>query len=161
VPFYRFGETALSAGLYEEALAAFDRAAEIEPENNRGYNGAGIALDLLGRHGEAQNRYVTGMEHAPESVPLRNNLGLSLALAGDLEEAVSWLEAVADRDDANARTRQNLALVYGLSGNEDGARRAGLEDLSAAEVENNLAFYARLRQMPPEQRTKAIFGALQ
>ncbi len=160
-PLVRFGETAITAGLYEDALSAYDQVAGIEPKNRTGYNGAGIALDLLGRHEEAQSRYITGMERAPDNLPLRNNLGLSLAIAGDLKEAETWLESVAGRSDANARTRQNLALVYGLAGDVDKARETGLKDLSAAQVENNLAFYAKLRTMPPDQRRKAIFGALQ
>ncbi|MBO6521977.1 MAG: tetratricopeptide repeat protein [Rhodospirillales bacterium] len=160
-PLLRFGETAISAGLYADALGAYERVAKIDPTSNRGYNGAGIALDLLGRHEEAQNYYITGIERAPDNVPLKNNLGLSLALTGEYGDAIGMLEGIAGSPNANARTRQNLSLVYGLAGDDENAKRIGMMDLGEAEVANNLAFYARLREMTPEDRAKAVFGVLQ
>ncbi len=161
VPRLRLGETALNAGLYQDAFAAFEDAARIDPNDNRGHNGAGVALDLMGRHEEAQQRYISGMEQTPDSAPLRNNLGLSLALSGDYDAAIELLESAVSNENTDLRTRQNLSLVYGLAGNEDRAREISTGFMSDAAIKNNIAFYAKLRGMPPTQRTKAVFGVLQ
>lgn len=158
-PLQRLGETALQAGLYEQAYAAFDRASELSPDSTS-INGAGIALDLLGRHQEAQEHYISGMEQTPDNLAIKNNLGLSLALSGDFDDAIRLLREAAADPAAGARTRHNLALVHGLAGNDAEARNVSANDLSEAEIVNNLAFYARLRNLPPEDRTKAVFGAL-
>lgn len=160
LPRLRLGETALTAGQYQDALNAFEAAAELAPRDNRGHNGAGIALDLLGMHDEAQQRYISGMEQAPDNGPLRNNLGLSLALSGDYEAAIELLESAVTRQPDDVRTRQNLALVYGLSGNENRVRSISADVISKAAIENNIAYYAKLRGMTSEARSKAVFGML-
>ena len=71
------GRAALKDGQLETALASFTAAAQLAPTDNRGYNGAGIVLDLQGAHVRAQERYMTGIERAPDNLPLKNNLGLS------------------------------------------------------------------------------------
>jgi Flp pilus assembly protein TadD len=60
---------------------------------------------------------------------LRNNYGLSLALAGNHDEALELLSAVVDEPGATARNRQNLALAYGLAGNLVAAERISRLDL--------------------------------
>lgn len=159
-PYLKIGETALSAGLYPKALVAFEEAARIAPTDNNGHNGAGVSLDLMGRHEDAQERYITGMEQAPDNVPLKNNLGLSLALIGEYSEAIEILREIANLPDASARTRLNLALVYGLAGYIEEAKKMAAIDLDEAQVANNVAFYAKLRKMDLPDRTKAVFGAL-
>ena len=160
LPLLRLGETAMQGGLYAEALSAFDRALAIAPGDGKAINGAGISLDLLGRHGEAQERYMSGMEKAPDNLALRNNLGLSLALSGDFDKAVALLQGAATDPAAGVRTRNNLALVYGLSGDDAKARTVSSADLNDAEITNNLAFYARLRGMDADGRRKAVFGVI-
>lgn len=156
----RLGETALSVGQYPDALLAFESTAQLAPKDNRGHNGAGVVLDLLGMHDEAQQRYISGMEQAPDNGPLRNNLGLSLALSGDYEAVIELLESAVTRQPDDVRTRQNLALVYGLSRNENRARSISADVMSKAVIDNNIAFYAKLRNMSPADRTKAVFGIL-
>ena len=154
------GRAALKDGQLETALASFTNAAQLAPTDNQGYNGAGIVLDLQGAHLRAQERYMTGIERAPDNLPLKNNLGLSLALAGEYADAIQLLSDAVKDPNAGPGTRHNLSLVYGLAGDEENARRVALSDLNAAAVENNLAFYARLRAMTAKERSKAIFGVL-
>ena len=63
-----------------EALAAFGAILEQHPKNIKALNGAGIALDALGRHGEAQEHYNRVLAVAPDDRAARNNLALSKAL---------------------------------------------------------------------------------
>lgn len=148
------GRSLLRLGAFDEALAAFDAA----PDDPRALNGGAIALDLMDRPADAQARYETAVAQFPDSVALRTNHGLSLALSGDHVAAIEVLSEALRLDDAGARTRQNLALVHGLSGDDDAARELLTVDLAADAVANNLAVYETLRAMSDAERTRTVFG---
>ena len=105
-----------------------------------------------------QAAYRAGLEVAPDSMLLRNNLGLSLALAGHYKEAIELLRALADEPGANARNRQNLALAYGLSGDLVAAERVSRLDLDEEAVQNNLAYFAALAAVDDERKRAAAIG---
>jgi Flp pilus assembly protein TadD len=48
--FLKEGNALLRRGDYEAALAAFERAVELEPGNAKAYNNRGVALARLGRY---------------------------------------------------------------------------------------------------------------
>ena len=88
----------------------------------------GIALDRLSRHAEAQATYREGLKRDPTDFALLSNLGLSLGLSGQTDEGIAILRELVRDGSANANTRGNLALVYGLAGprgrgDGDAARR--------------------------------------
>ncbi len=129
----------------DQALAAFagagdDPAARI---------GRGVALDMLGRHGEAQAEYRAVLAAAPANRTAANNLALSLALSGDLRQAEGLLVPLADGPGSEPRFRQNLALVYGLQGQDGRAAALARADLDPDAVRGNLAFYAAVRGAGP------------
>lgn len=142
---YGLGKSLLSSDRPEAALKHFDRLIARKEKDHRPYLAKGVALDLLGRHAEAQQAYNAGLEAAPRNVALRNNLGLSLALAEKHKEALRVLEETARDPKAGPRTRQNLALVYGLAGEMDEAALTARADLQPDTVERNLAYYRALR----------------
>ena len=116
-------------------------------------------LDLRGDHRGAQVRYRAGLAVAPENIALRNNLGLSLALSGDYDDAIAALQPAALKPTAGARARQTLALVHGLAGNPAAAARIARVDLDESAVRANLVYYEQLRVMADRQRTAAIQAA--
>ncbi|WP_213287284.1 tetratricopeptide repeat protein [Bradyrhizobium sp. sGM-13] len=65
---------------HAEALAAFGAILERHPQNVKALNGAGIALDAVGRHQEAQRHYDRALAVAPDDRAARNNLALSKTL---------------------------------------------------------------------------------
>ena len=65
---------------HAEALAAFSAILERHPQNVKALNGAGIALDAVGRHREAQEHYNRALAVAPDDRAARNNLALSKTL---------------------------------------------------------------------------------
>jgi len=85
-------------------------------------------------------------------------LGLSLALSGEHTEAIDVLQKASAAAGSGNETRSNLALVYGLMGDEENARLTASIDLKPAEVANNVSYFARLRAMSFEDRVKAVFG---
>lgn len=125
----------------EQALAALARAGD-DPAARIG---RGVALDTLGRHGEAQAEYRAVLAAAPGNRTAANNLALSLALSGDLRQAEGLLVPLADGPDSEPRFRQNLALVYGLQGQDGRAAALARADLDPDAVRGNLAFYAAVR----------------
>ncbi|MCF3629303.1 tetratricopeptide repeat protein [Thalassospiraceae bacterium LMO-SO8] len=139
-----------------EAADAFTRAQAAAPKDHRPLNGLGIARDLAGDHAGAQDFYRRGLALAPDSLSLKNNLGLSLALSGAYAEAIRVLGDAAKSPGAGPRGRQNLALVYGLSGDTDRAAKIGRLDLTESQVQSNLRRYEALRKLSDKARARAV-----
>jgi len=139
------------------AIEQFEKALAIDPRDYRAYSGLGVAYDTLANHDKAQEFYYAGLEIAPNDTVLRNNLGLSLAFAGHYKGAIEILRPLALRPGATARDRQNLALVYGLSGDVEQAKKFSRLDMDNKEVERNLSYYAALRSIAdPVLRVKSV-----
>jgi Flp pilus assembly protein TadD len=147
---YGLGQSLLDGDRLSAAIEQFNVLIDAGTKDHRPYLSKGVALDLLDRHNEAQAAYRAGLEHAPESVALKNNLGLSLALSKDYRKAMRTLEAVVRDPTAPARARQNLALVYGMAGDMQRAAATAGEDLSPQTVERNLAYYRALQGLRGE-----------
>ncbi len=130
----------------EDALVLYDALIDWDPYDHRAWNGKGVALDMLARHSEAQVAYREGLAAAPGNPNLSNNLGLSLALTGQLDEAIEVLSAVAEGRADIVTARQNLALAHGLNGDRETARRLATQDLPADLVSGNLMYYDTARE---------------
>ncbi len=64
--------------------------------------------------------------------------GLAIALAGRPAEAVDILNQVARAPGADARTRQNLALAYGLAGDWTMAKTVAAQDVPADQLDSRI-----------------------
>jgi Flp pilus assembly protein TadD/cell division septation protein DedD len=148
----------LSLGQPEPAMVQLEKALARDRDDARLYSALGVAHDLMGRHDLAQAAYLDGLRLAPKSSGLRNNYALSLALSGDFGAAASTLAEIAEDVGAPPRYRLNLALVYGLAGDDKKAAAIAHTTLDDASVRNNLAYYAMLRGMGDKPRTAAIIG---
>jgi Flp pilus assembly protein TadD len=71
---------------------------------------------------------------------------LSLALSNAFGEALEILTPIAMSTNASPRARQNLALIYGLMGDNARAAELAQADLDKTAVEANLRFYDYARQ---------------
>lgn len=148
----------LSLGQPEPAVVQLEQAIAHDHDDARLYSALGVAHDLMGRHDLAQAAYLEGLRLAPKSPGLRNNYALSLALSGDYGAAASTLAEIADSIGAPPRYRLNLALIYGLAGDDKKAASIAHTTLDDASVRNNLAYYAMLRGMGDKARTAAIIA---
>ncbi len=131
----------LTLGEPDQALHYADQAAALAPTDHRVMVGRGVALDLLGRHAEAQRAYRAVLATAPRDIAARNDLALSLALTLHYDEAVEIMTSMAHSSNATARIRQNLALIYGLAGDASHAATLSRIDLDAATTDGNLRFF--------------------
>ena len=137
----------------ESAIVHYEALLAKEPGDTLAMAGLGVAYDLLGQHARAQAVYRKGLEIHPADLGLRNNLGLSLVLSNQPRAGANVLLDLADVPSAPPQSRQNLALAYGLLGNDDAAERVLTADLPDSQVQDNLRFYRAMRQqLPPAVR---------
>ena len=140
------GRVYLSKHLPKEALAEFQSALAADPQQVRALNGAGIALDLLGRAREAQKSYRAALTIKPDDRAVRSNLGLSLALSGDYDQAIAELSKLTLDPGATSRMRHNLALALGLKGDDAAAAKVEHADLDDKTIAENQRFFAAVRR---------------
>ena len=141
------GRTQLADGRSEEGLATLQRAQALAPRDLRIITAHGIALDQLGRHADAQREYQTGLRIDPTDFALLSNLALSRGLAGAPETGIEILRELVRSNEATARTRGNLALLYGLAEREREARATLAGDLDDAAIDENISYYRDLREV--------------
>jgi Flp pilus assembly protein TadD len=144
-PLVGLGRVALARGEPEAAERHFAAALAVEPGNLAAMNGRAVAADLLGRHAEAIRLYDAILADDPTNRAVMTNRALSIALAGDRSTAMALLEGLSSGPAALPQARHNLALVAALSGDETQAAELMRRDLPERQVQENLAFYGRLR----------------
>ena len=144
------GEYSIAQNLYqnllndaEEGLATLDELASTDWEFHALH---GVLYDHLGRFEDAQNSYGAALEFSPRNVSVLNNLSISLAQAGKLDEAISLLIDLVNSEYANPQVRQNLALLYGLKGDLAEAMSLANEDLPPETVAQNLEAFRMLHE---------------
>lgn len=116
------GRLELAEGEASQALLDFTAVLGARPLDARALNNEGIALDMLGRHADAQADYRKVLAARPGSESASDNLAVSLMLEGKFPEAVTVLAPVADQPGSSARTRANMAVALAAAGGRSGTR---------------------------------------
>lgn len=142
-----------------KAEAAFEQALAQDNASIKALNGLGIARDLQGRHGEAQEIYRTILEIDAINRSAINNLALSLMVTGDTEQATGLLETLSRKHNQNENYVRNLAMAYGMAGQMDLARTVLETIAQGRQVENNLVAFQKLGKMSPTERARFIFNS--
>ncbi len=88
------GKARIAAGQYGGAVEALSRAVEKKPKNWQIYSALGIAYDLQNDPGEAKEAYGNALALSPNNPLVLNNLAISLAQTGDIDEAIAILGRV-------------------------------------------------------------------
>jgi Flp pilus assembly protein TadD len=144
------GKQSLAAGKLDAAAGYLEKAARLPSPRWQTLNALGSAYDQQGRHSLARESYAKALAMNPGDASIQNNLAMSYSLDGKLPEAEKELRAALATPGANnmPRIRQNLALVVGLQGRFDEARKIASEDLPPDQVEANLAYLQQMLQQP-------------
>ncbi|MBB6425393.1 SPOR domain-containing protein [Sphingopyxis sp. JAI128] len=137
------GQAYLNDGRFASATAALTEAVELGASDSNTIIALALAEIAQGKNRDA----IVLLEAHRDTVPA-SDIGLALALAGDSESAIYVLSEAARAPDASARTRQNLALAYGLSGRWAQARILASQDLSPAKLEGRMAEWSKLAETP-------------
>jgi Flp pilus assembly protein TadD len=139
-----FGRALVDNGNFQQAFDVLSRAHSPDNPDWRILSVQGTALDQLGRHDEARRYYASALKIVPDEPTVLSNLGLSYVLSRDLPKAEEILRRAYASTRADARVRQNLALVVGLQGRFAEAESIVKADLPADEATANVAY---LKQM--------------
>lgn len=148
------GQAYLNDGRFASAATALTEAMEL----GAGDGNTIIALTLA-HIAEGRNADAIALLRQHQDVVPASDTGLALALAGDPNAAIYVLSEAARQPGADARTRQNLALAFALSGRWAQARLVAAQDLSPDKIEARMTEWAKLAEQPnPQIRIASLIG---
>jgi len=122
-----------------EAEQAFDAAVQDDPGNAAALNDLGIARDLQGNYAGATKPYELALLINPGVTATEVNLGLSLALSGDAQDALEYLGPLATSSAATPRIREDYAAALVAAGRTNDAEQVLAIDLPPDEVNTLMA----------------------
>ena len=146
------GKVKLASGDLNNAVKFLQRAADLDPKDWKARSALGVAYDRLGDPQKAEASYRAALKISPDNAAVLNNFALSRAMAHDLPGARDLLQKAVASAGSDVRVRQNLALIYALSGDMTQAEALTLRDLPPDLARETLAYYRQLAgQAQPQQ----------
>lgn len=135
------GGAYLKAGRFTSAHMAYGDVLKLSPDNGKAALNLALAMIAEGQWDGAR----AFLDEHSSIVPASDR-GLALALAGDAPSGVELLTAAARQPDADAKTRQNLALALALAGRWQEARAVVGLDLAPIEADKRIVEWAEFAQ---------------
>jgi Flp pilus assembly protein TadD len=135
-----YAKALTAAGRFDQALNVLNGVIDPSAPDWNALSVKGAVLDQMGRNAEARELYQQALLEAPGEPSLEANLGLSYAMTNDLTNAEAHLRKAAGMQGATSQIRQNLALVIGLQGRFDEARKIYAAELPPDQVEANMSY---------------------
>ncbi|HUU75696.1 MAG TPA: tetratricopeptide repeat protein [Methanoregulaceae archaeon] len=132
------GETHHTIGRYNEAVAAFDKAISIHPENGEAWRNRGLSLAMLGRVNESGASFARALAINPEDIEAYYYQALTRNATGNRSGAIESLDqaidiSTKDRDQA-ITLFSSLMLKGDLLTLENRSDEANVSYLMAHEV---------------------------
>jgi len=128
------GVRLLQQARYQEALAEFQQAARIDPQNADAYYNLAATYHRLGKLEnrpnyleQAELLYQQCLDRAPDHVDCHRGLAVLLCEQGRAQEAIRLLQGWVDRQPRSADARIELARLY----DELGDKNSAVENLLA------------------------------
>lgn len=119
------------AGRYLEALSAFERSIELDPENADTHYGLGLTYFNLGRWGNAAAALEQAVHLEPKDADSYNLLGASYFQLHEYGKAVSAFERVLGLDPKRVDARYNIASAL-FNSRQSGAAATRYEEVIRA-----------------------------
>jgi Flp pilus assembly protein TadD len=110
----------------------------------------GTVLAKETKYAEAIPFYERALALAHDHPSVMNNLALAYTMSGDAAKAEALLRRAAEANGANAKVRQNLALVLGLQGKYDEAIRVGSAGQSPDTAQANTDLLRKIVKLDPK-----------
>ena len=139
------GLLALELGRIGEARKLLMAADDAKSPDWRLKSALGSAHAASGDQKAAQREFQAALKLAPDHPSILNNMALSYALEGRHGEAERLLRRAAANRAEGDRAKQNLALILGLNGNIDEARKLNEAALPKPVAAANVSYLERLR----------------
>jgi Flp pilus assembly protein TadD len=137
------GKAKLAAGDARIAIDLLTRARDLDGRNWEIHAALGVAYDLVESYDKAKAAYETARTLSKDDPVVLNNMAISVALSGKLDDAIRLLEGAPVAARHSPQIRQNLALFYGIKGDMEKAEGLAKMDLDEASVRNNMAVFSR------------------
>jgi Flp pilus assembly protein TadD len=150
-----YGRALADNGNFQQAFDVLTRAHSPDNPDWRILSVQGTVLDQLGRHEDARRYYASALKIVPDEPSVLSNLGLSYVLSKDLPKAEENLRRAYASGKADARVRQNLALVVGLQGRFAEAESIVKADLPPEEAASNAAYLKKMLSRKDNPRAGA------
>jgi Flp pilus assembly protein TadD len=147
-----YGRALADNGNFEQAFDVLSQAHSPEDPDWRILSVQGAVLDQQGKFEEARQYYASALRIAPDEPSVLSNLGLSYMLTRELPKAEATLRQAYANPNADARVRQNLALVIGLQGRFAEAEEIVKADLPPDEAAANVAYLKEMLRAKDGQR---------
>ena len=109
---YQLGRDYQEKEDYSEAIDAYEKALELDPENFEIYNAMGIVYSILNEHELGIQLINEAIRHKPMASHLYNNLGFAYLRWGRASEAAGAFHRALKLNPENNHARQNLATAY-------------------------------------------------
>jgi len=129
-------------GMYDDAMAQFNRSLQLNPSNAPAiYNHRARVYQYQNQLELAEEELQKGLTLEPKHSLLRTSLSYQHMRKGELQTAISLLEAVIRDDDSMRIAFPTLAMCYVQVGQREKAASLIEEDsLSAAEADSEMAY---------------------
>jgi eukaryotic-like serine/threonine-protein kinase len=136
------GQTLRLDGMYEEALQQFNRSLQLNPSSAPViYNHRARVYQYQNQLELAEEELQKGLTLEPRHPLLRTSVAYQRMRQGDMQQAISILEAVIHDDESMRIAFPTLALCYVQVGERERATSLIEEDsLSAAEADSEMAY---------------------
>ena len=148
-----WGRALADNGNFQQAFDVLSKAHAPDNPDWRILSVQGTTLDQMGRHEDARRYYEAALKIVPGEPSVLSNLGLSYMLTKELPKAEATLRQAYANPNADARVRQNLALVIGLQGRFAEAEEIVKKDLPPDEAATNVAYLKEMLRTKDNPRT--------
>ncbi len=150
---YDLGVAYAASNRHAEAIAAFRKQIELDPNHKHANGDLAMELQQAGKNDEAIAAYRKQLETTPYDKATLKNLGLLLAQLGRDSDARTELEAAAALPPDDPETKLALAQVYGRLGDSTKSQELlkGLTGSSAADSGQDLFAAALRKDIDPAQ----------
>lgn len=115
--YYNLGNVLRLDRRYDEALAAYQVAAALAPDDYDIHVNIGVTLNELARHGEALQSFATANSLNPAGLEARINTGVALSRAGRHEEAIRAYSEILATDPTVSLARYFRSLEFLIRAN--------------------------------------------
>jgi Flp pilus assembly protein TadD len=142
------GALQVMAGQSRDAIQTLSIVLASKPDDVKALANKAIALDVLGRHDEAQGLYRRALILLPGDPAVSNDLALSLMLSGQLDEARRTLEPFRNVAGLPERMAVNLGIMDAATGHDEEARQLLESRIAAADLASLTQAISREASMP-------------
>jgi len=98
----------------EQAIAAFAKAVELDPQRRKDWNNLGVACWRAGKFDEAIHAHEQALRIAPNDAHAYSDLGAVYLSKGQVDQATELLEKAVQLDPQLAVAHSNLAEAYAI-----------------------------------------------